>query len=43
MISQMNSLGLYMILNQMVLCVDVFGSIMKPRILGELEYISIVD
>ena len=41
--SQINSLGLYMISNQMVLCVDMFGLITKPRILGQLDYRSIVD
>ena len=42
-VSQMNCLGLYMISNQMVLCVDMFGSIMKPRILVQLDYKSIVN
>jgi hypothetical protein len=34
--SQVNSLGLYMISNQMVLCVDVLGSIMEFGILANL-------
>ena len=40
--SQLNSLGLYMISNQMVLCIDMFGSIMEPGILGQLYCRSIV-
>jgi hypothetical protein len=34
--SQVNSLGLYMISNQMVLCVDVLGSIMESGFLANL-------
>jgi hypothetical protein len=41
--SQVNSLGLYMISNQVILCVDVLSSIMDSRILGQLDCISIVD
>jgi hypothetical protein len=41
--SQVNSLSLYMISNQVILCVDVFTSIMESRILGQLDYISIVN
>ena len=41
--SKMDCLGLYMMSNQMILCVDVFGSIMESRILSQLDYRSIVD
>ena len=39
----MNSLGLYMISNQVILCVDVLGSIMESRILGQLDCRSVVN
>ena len=35
--SQVNSLGLYMISNQVILCVDVLSLIMKSEILGQLD------
>ena len=38
--SKMDYLGLYMMLNQIILCVDVFGSIMEYRILSQLDYRS---
>src|SRR5713101_2367955 len=41
--SKMDCLGLYMMSNQMILCVDVFGSIMESRILIQLDCRSIVD
>lgn len=41
--SKMDCLGLYMMSNQMILCVDVFGSIMESRILSQLDCRSIVD
>ena len=41
--SKMDCLGLYMMSNQMLLCVDVFGSIMESRILSQLDCKSIVD
>ena len=41
--SKMDCLGLYMMSNQMILCVDVFGSIMEYRILSQLDCRSIVD
>ena len=40
---KMDCLGLYMMSNQMILCVDVFGSIMESRILSQLDCRSIVD
>jgi hypothetical protein len=36
--SQVNSLGLYMILNQVILCVYVLISIMEYGILGQLDF-----
>jgi hypothetical protein len=41
--SQVNSHGLYMISNQVVLCVDVLGSIMEFGILSQLDYISTIN
>ena len=41
--SKMDCLGLYMMSNQMMLCVDVFGSIMESRILSQLDCRSIVN
>ena len=41
--SQVYSLGLYMILNQVILCVDVLCSIMESRILGQLDCKSIFN
>ena len=41
--SKMYCLGLYMMLNQMILCVDMFGLIMESRILSQLDCGSIVD
>ena len=41
--SKMDCLGFYMMSNQMILCVDVFGSIMESRILSQLDYRSIVN
>ena len=37
----MDCLGLYMMSNQIILCVDVFGSIMESRILSQLDCRSI--
>ena len=41
--SKMDCLGLYMMLNQMILYVDVFSSIMESRILIQLDCRSIGD
>ena len=41
--SKMDYLGFYMMSNQMILCVDVFGSIMESRILSQLDCRSIVN
>ena len=41
--SKMDCLGFYMMSNQMILCVDVFGSIMESKILSQLDCRSIVD
>ena len=41
--SKMDCLGLYMMSNQMILCVDVFGSTMESMILSQLDCRSIVN
>lgn len=41
--SQVNSLCIYVISNQMILCVDVHGSIMEFGIFSQLDYKSIVN
>ena len=41
--SKMDCLGLYMMSNQIILCVDVFGSIMESRIISQLDCISVVS
>ena len=41
--SKMDCLGLYMMSNQMILCVDVLISIMESMILGQLNFISIIN
>jgi hypothetical protein len=41
--SQVNSFGLYMISNQVIVCVDVLSSIMESGILGQLDCKSIVN
>ena len=40
---KMDCLGLYIMSNQMILCVDVFGSIMESGILSQLDCRIIVD
>ena len=41
--SKMDYLGLYMMSNQVVLCVDILASIMEYGVLVQLDCISVVD
>jgi hypothetical protein len=41
--SQVNNISLYMISNQVIICVDVLSSIKESGILGQLDYKSIVN